>query len=193
MSEHDSTSRDAGASQPQPGTPQPGTPQPGTTKRRRFMTGLVAGGVLGGLMATAIGAWSSNHGGPGGWQGGGRWCRGAASPEAQRERAEFATDWVLNKVNATDEQRARIKAIVATTLQDLTPARDEHRQHREAFLVALTQPSVDRASLEDLRRAELQLAESASQRIVTALAEVADVLTPEQRAELVKMAQRWKQ
>ncbi len=187
MSEHDSTSRDAGASQP-----QTGTPQAGTTRRRRFVTGLVAGGVLGGLMATAIGAWSSNHGGPGGWHGGGRWCRGTASPEAQRERAEFAIDWVLNKVNATDEQRARIKTIVATTLQELAPARDEHRQHREAFLVALTQPSVDRASLEDLRRAELQLAEGASQRIVTALAEVADVLTPEQRAELVKMAQRWR-
>ena len=45
--------------------------------------------------------------------------------------------------------------------------------------------------LEDLRRAELQLAESASQRIVTALADVADVLTPEQRAELVKMAERF--
>jgi Spy/CpxP family protein refolding chaperone len=157
------------------------------------MTGLVAGGVLGGLMATAIGAWSGNHGGPGGWQGGsGRWCRGAASPEAQRERAEFATDWVLNKVNATDEQRARIKAIIATTLQDLAAARDEHRQHRDAFLTALTEPNVDRASLEDLRRAELQLADSASQRIVTALAEAADVLTPEQRAELVKMAQRWR-
>ena len=63
---------------------------------------------------------------------------------------------------------------------------------REAFLAALTQPSVDRGSLEDLRRAELQLAEGASQRIVTALADIADVLTPEQRAELVKMAQRWR-
>lgn len=182
MSESDSTS----------GTPQPETPEPKTPRRRRFVTGLVAGGVLGGLMATAIGAWANNHGGPGGWHGGGRWCRGAAGPEAQRERAEFVTDWVLKKVNATDDQRATIKAIVATTLQDLAPARDEHRQHREAFLAALTQPNVDRASLEDLRRAELQLAEDASQRIVAALAEVADVLTPEQRAELVQMAQRWR-
>ena len=56
----------------------------------------------------------------------------------------------------------------------------------------LTQPNVDRATLEDLRRAELQLAESASSRIVTALADIADVLTPEQRAELVKMAERFR-
>ncbi len=94
------------------------------------------------------------------------------SPEAQRERAEFATDWMLNKVNATDAQRSQIKAIVAAALQDLTPARDEHRQHREAFLAALTQPNVDRATLEELRRAELQLARSASERIVTALADI---------------------
>src|SRR5512134_3151033 len=184
MSEHDPISRSGAAG--------PSDPQPGTPKRRRFVTGLVAGGILGGLMATAIGAWSNNHGGPGGWHGGGRWCRAAMSPEAQRERAEFATDWMLNKVNASDEQRARIKAIVATTLQELAPVRDEHRQHREAFLAALTQPSVDRATLEDLRRAELQLAEAASQRLVTALADVADVLTPEQRTELVKMAERWR-
>ena len=114
------------------------------------------------------------------------------SPEAQRERAEFATDWMLNKVNATDAQRTQIKAIVAATLQDLAPVRDEHRQHREAFLAALTQPNVDRATLEDLRRAELQLAQNASERIVTALAEVADVLTPEQRTELVKMVERFR-
>ena len=112
-------------------------------------------------------------------------------PEAQRERAEFATDWMLNKVNATEAQRTQVKSIVAQTLQDLIPLRDQHRQHREAFLAALTQPDVDRATLEDLRRAELQLAESASQRIVTGVADVAGVLTPEQRAELVKMAERF--
>jgi Spy/CpxP family protein refolding chaperone len=183
MSEHDPIpSNPAGRSDAVRGAP----------KRRRFITGLVAGGLLGGLLATSIGAWSNHQSGPGGWHGGGRWCRTSMSPEAQRERVEFATDWMLNKLNATDAQRAEIKTIVAATLQDLAPVRDEHRQHREAFLAALTQSNVDRAALEDLRRAELQLAETASNRIVTALADVADVLTPEQRAELVKMAERFR-
>jgi protein CpxP len=164
----------------------------GAPRRRRFMTGLVAGGLLGGLLATAVGAWSSNHGGPGGWQGGGRWCRGSTNPEARRERVEFATDWMLSKVNATDAQRAQIKAIVAATLQDLAPLREEHRQHREAFLAAMAQPDVDRATLEQLRSAEMQLAERASGRIVTALADAADVLSAEQRAQLLEMAERFR-
>ncbi len=182
MSEHKPTSSGDGSSS---------GPRQETPKRRRFVTGLMAGGVLGGLLATAFGAWSSSHDGPGGWHGGGRWCRTSMGPEAQRERAEFAADWVLNKVNATDAQRTQVRSIVAQTLQDLMPLREQHRQHREAFLAALTQPDVDRNTLEDLRRAELQLAESASQRIVTAVADVAGVLTPEQRAELVKMAERF--
>jgi hypothetical protein len=52
----------------------------------------------------------------------------------------------------------------------------------------MTQPAVDRAALEELRRYELQLAETASGRIVTALADVADVLTPEQPGELIRLA-----
>jgi Spy/CpxP family protein refolding chaperone len=183
MSEHEtSSSADGGAS----------ASHQGGSKRRRFMTGLAAGGLLGGLLATAFGTWSNAHGGPGGWHDGARWCRASKNPEAQRERAEFATDWVLNKLDATDAQRTQVKAIVAGTLQELAPLRDQHRQHREAFLAALAQPDVDRATLEDLRRAELQLAENASQRIVTAVADAAAVLTPEQRAELVKMAERFR-
>jgi Spy/CpxP family protein refolding chaperone len=51
---------------------------------------------------------------------------------------------------------------------------------------------VDRAALEELRRAELQLAEQASTRIVTALGDIADALTPEQRAELLKLAEQFR-
>jgi Spy/CpxP family protein refolding chaperone len=60
------------------------------------------------------------------------------------------------------------------------------------LLAALTQPTVDRQTLEQLRQAELQLAEAASTRIVQALADVADVLTPEQRVQLVKLAEQFR-
>jgi Spy/CpxP family protein refolding chaperone len=177
MSEHDQTCSGTSSSAP--------------TNRRRLLAGLLTGGVLGGLLGASLTAWS-NQGGPGGWHGGGRWCRTAMSPEAERERMEFAADWMLNKIQASDAQREQVKAILAQTLQDLAPLRDQHRRHREAFLAAMMQPSVDRAALEELRRSELQLAETASGRILTALADAAEVLTPEQRAELVRMAREFR-
>jgi Spy/CpxP family protein refolding chaperone len=167
----------------------PASPKPARNdKRRRFFAGLLAGTALGGLLATGISAWS--HDRPG-WNGR---CGGhhACNPEAQRERLEFATDWVLKKADATEEQKQRVKSIVQAAAQELVPIRDQHQQHRDAFLTALTQPTVDRQTLEQLRKAELQLADAASTRIVQALADVADVLTPEQRTQLVKLAEQFR-
>ena len=158
--------------------------------RRRFFAGLLTGGVVGGLLAGAVSAWSHGEG-PGGWHG--RWCRAhAMNPAAERDRVEFAADWVLNRVQATDAQREQVKGVLAQALQELGPLRDQHRQHRDAFAAALAEPTVDRTALEELRRAELQLAEQASTRIVTALADIADALTPEQRAELLKLAEQFR-
>ena len=61
---------------------------------------------------------------------------------------EFATDWMLNKVKATADQREKVKAIVAATLKDLADVREQHRANRDAFLAALAQPTVDRTTLD---------------------------------------------
>jgi len=159
--------------------------------RRRFLAGLLAGGLAGSLLATGVTALSLGLGRPAGWGRHGWHGREALTPEAARERLEFAADWMLSRVNATEEQRHRVKTILAGTLQEIAPFREQHRKNRQAFIEGLTQPSVDRAALEQLRRSELELAENASARIVQALADVADVLTPEQRAALVRLAERF--
>ena len=79
----------------------------------------------------------------------------------------------------------------STGIWDLSPVQEQHLAQRQAWLEALQQPSIDRQALEELRQAKLHLAETASSRLVEALADVAEVLTPEQRAELTVLAARW--
>jgi periplasmic protein CpxP/Spy len=76
-------------------------------------------------------------------------------------------------------------------VQDLAPIREQHLQNKQTMLQSLTQPTINRAVLGDIRRAELQLAETASERMVAALADVAEVLTPEQRTRLAEFMSRW--
>jgi protein CpxP len=166
------------------------------SSRRRFLTGVVTGGFLGSLLVGGINLYSHAQPGPGWWSRAGHgpgssWRQGAYDPDMVRARIEFATDWILSRIDASDEQRQQVKAIVQATVQDLAPMRQQHHQHKQTMLQALTQPSIDRAALGDIRQAELQLAETASERMVAALADVAEVLTPEQRTRLAEFMSRW--
>jgi hypothetical protein len=75
-----------------------------------------------------------------------------------KTRVEFATDWILSRIDASDAQHQQVKAIVQATVQDLVQMREQHHQNRQALLQALAQPTIDRATLGDVRHAELQLA-----------------------------------
>jgi uncharacterized membrane protein len=173
-------------------TTSPPTQSAPANGRRRFFAGLISGGLIGGLLTTGVTAVSHGFGGPGGWGRRGGWGRHAPSPEALRQRMEFAADWALSRIGASEEQRQQVKAILASALQDLTPMREQHQQNRQAFVERLKQPSVDRSTLEQIRRAELALAESASTRIVQALADAAEALTAEQRTALIRLAEQFR-
>jgi Spy/CpxP family protein refolding chaperone len=110
-----------------------------------------------------------------------------------RERVKFAADWLLSRVEASDEQCQKVKTIVQATVQDLAQVRDRHHENRQALLPVLAQRTIDRTTLRDIWQAELRLANTASERIVIALADVADVLTPEQCTKLMEFMGRWHQ
>ncbi|MGH8632183.1 MAG: Spy/CpxP family protein refolding chaperone [Burkholderiales bacterium] len=101
------------------------------------------------------------------------------------------SDWLLERIDASSEQRAQIKDMLTAALDELMRLREQHQAHRAAFVSALVQPAVDRAELERIRRAELELADRASQTIVSSLAAMSEVLTPEQRAKLAELAAHW--
>jgi Spy/CpxP family protein refolding chaperone len=64
--------------------------------------------------------------------------------------------------------------------------RERHLDLRTQVRDVLAAPTVDRAKLEALRAEHLKVAEEASQKVTTALAEAAEVLTPAQRADLAR-------
>ena len=150
-----------------------------------FLGGFVLGALLGAAVTIGVGAYS--HGGPGGWGD----TRSDTTAATAIERAEFATDFVLSRVNADESQRQKAKAIVRDTINELFPLKLEHQASRQAFIDALAQPSVNRAALEQIRQSEMQRANTASTQLVQAIADIADVLTPEQRTQLIELATRF--
>jgi protein CpxP len=94
-------------------------------------------------------------------------------------------------VNATVEQSQKIKSIVQGVVKDLLPMKALHLQNRQAIHNALLQPTINRDVLKASRQAELQLADAASNKLVDALADIADTLTPEQRTQLAEMFSRF--
>ncbi len=121
----------------------------------------------------------------------GRHHHGFADREAAREHAELAAEWLLRSVDASEEQQARVREIVGTSLDALAPLAEQHRAHHEALTLLLGLETIDRGALESLRAQELELADHASRTLVAGIADVAESLTPAQRAELLELASRF--
>jgi Spy/CpxP family protein refolding chaperone len=115
----------------------------------------------------------------------------AHDPERARERAAFAVEWAFRAVDATEAQRAEGKVVVERVVDQLIPFGERHREHREAVARELVKPQIDRAALEQLREQGIAMADEASRIAVDGMADLAEVLSPEQRAELLELAHRF--
>jgi Spy/CpxP family protein refolding chaperone len=116
---------------------------------------------------------------------------GKMDPEAARDHLKTGVRWVLRYVDATPEQEQKVQAIAQDALADLLPLRDSHHANRKAIHTALSGATIDREALEQARKAEIKLADQASARLVQAVADAADVLTPEQRTQLAEAAAKF--
>jgi protein CpxP len=147
-------------------------------KRSILVIGLLSGSV-------AFGAGLVLAAGPGqfGWRHG---------PDL--ERIQHAVLGVLDSVSATAAQEAKIHDIIAATFADIAPDPKEHAAMRKQALDLLRAPSVDRAAVEKLRADGIARLDATTTKLVGAVLDAADQLTPEQRAKLAErvdaMAQR---
>jgi Spy/CpxP family protein refolding chaperone len=140
-------------------------------------------------IASAIGIKAFAHG-PGGWHRGG-FLSARFDPAALDQHLERMLRHLYAEIDATDAQKQQLAPIVKAAAADLLPLRTRMHDARRQAVELLTRDPVDRAALEALRVDQLRLAEQASQRFVGALADVADVLTSEQRKQLAERIGRW--
>ncbi len=117
------------------------------------------------------------------------------SDEEVAEHIEGHVGKMLDGIDATAEQRTQVTAILQSAAKDVLALRDQHAAAHAQFKQILSAPQIDRAQLETLRQQQMQALDSASQRLSSALADAADVLTPEQRKQMFenieKRHQRW--
>jgi Spy/CpxP family protein refolding chaperone len=111
-------------------------------------------------------------------------------PQAAKEHAAMAAEWALRGVSGTDEQKQQARRITDALVDGLVPLAQEHHDHHAALVRELSKPQLDRAAIERLRQQELELADRASKLALGSVEDFADVLTPEQRTDLIAFARR---
>jgi len=154
----------------------------GRTGRRGLAAVLLSAALaVSAAVVLATPAWAQPGPHHGGGEGGGMFGGpGMMSPHA--------VDHMLDGLNATDAQRAKIKQIVQAAATDLKAQREQTRALHEKAMQIFTAPTVDAAAAESVRQQLLQQHDTASRRMLQAMLDTSNVLTPEQRAKLAERA-----
>jgi protein CpxP len=138
---------------------------------RRGVTVLA---VAASLLAIVGGAFAFAH------SGGAHHARGKHAPGMHLEHMKE----MLEKIGASDTQTTQIENILKPALNEMQAAHQAHFAAFTQFHEAISAPSIDRGRLESLRAEQVKSLDEASKRVVTALTDAAEVLSPEQRAAL---------
>ncbi len=108
--------------------------------------------------------------------------------EETAARVERGVSRVLSRVDATDEQKTKVTAIAKAAVADLAKLGFTPGEGRSKFLQLLRADKIEPEAIEALRAEQSTKWEAATKRVAQAVAEAAQVLTPEQRRELTE---RW--
>jgi Spy/CpxP family protein refolding chaperone len=102
-------------------------------------------------------------------------------------RADRAVRHLSIEIDATAEQQDKLRAIVRDAVKDLLPVREKIMAARATARELLTQQTVDRAAIEKFRADQIAMHDAVSKRLVQAVADAAEALTPEQRRRIGDM------
>lgn len=167
--------------------PDSGPNTPKTCRgRKRGAALLVVLVVAAGLTGAAItSAFSRGPGfGPGFGHGHGGMMGESFDPARAEDHADRMVRHMGIELDATDAQQDKLRAVAKAAVKDLIPLREKVQSARLKARELLTQPTVDRAEIEKFRTEQVALADTFSKRVSQAVADAADILTPDQRRKL---------
>jgi Spy/CpxP family protein refolding chaperone len=157
----------------------------------KIAVALALGLGLAGIGAFATTSFSHGFGPPFGygfWHGPGFWHAGpfggGFDPARAEERADRMIRHISVEVDATAEQQEKLRGIVKKAVNDMVPMREKMFAARQQARDLLFGQSVDREAIEKLRTEQIGTVDALSKRFTQALADAAEVLSPEQRRKL---------
>ncbi|HVZ71879.1 MAG TPA: Spy/CpxP family protein refolding chaperone [Polyangia bacterium] len=150
----------------------------GRARLSRRVVGGLAALVVGGALSLGV---AQAHG-PGGMGGGMGFFGGGMMG--------FRMHKLLDKVGATDAQRAQIKTIWEGLKPQLKGMHEQHMKLHEQVTAAMTAATIDPAAVEKLRQQGVQLMDQASTIITKGMVQTAQVLTPDQRKQIAAELQK---
>lgn len=146
--------------------------------------------ALGGLLLAVPAGIAFARGPAGGPEGHGRF-HAAGSADEVRERMGMVAERALSRVDATAEQRTAIDAILDEAAPRAFETKSEIKDLRHALRAEFVKADLDEAKIEKLRKQGVALADEKSRDLTDTMLQVAEVLTPAQRAILgEEMAKR---
>ncbi len=116
--------------------------------------------------------------------------RGHHDPEEAKEHMQYAAGWMMRKLDVEEPVREQIHARLETAFDDLHPIVEKHRESRGVWVEAMFGETVDREALEAQRKQAMESAEQAMQIFTDTMADVSEMLTPEQRAQITERIER---
>ncbi len=114
------------------------------------------------------------------------------SDEEIESRINRVVKHVAIEIDATPEQTVKITQLISAVAKDMKPLRGEFREAGKKMHDLLISDTIDREALEKLRSERLAEIDRRSRQVINAVADVAEVLTAEQRATLNKRIEEFR-
>ena len=98
--------------------------------------------------------------------------------------AEKRIDHMLTEIDASKEQKAKAVEVVKKSILNGTPLADTLRSNHQKMIALLSAKEIDKVAVEQLRTNQSKAIDDLSKQATQAMLEIAEVLSPDQRAKL---------